>query len=104
VHEPLVGTKRARRAGLTTTVLQGKAEVTGPSVKTAQMTHIGSRAAARHDRIAEQGDDDGPSARGFALELFDDTGKRMRHMKRIARFADSRQPCFQPATPDNRHA
>src|SRR5258706_3588436 len=44
------------------------------------------RTATRHDRIAEQRDDDGAGARGFALELFDDAGKRMRHPQRIARF------------------
>src|ERR1700687_3990519 len=45
-----------------------------------------NRTAARHDRIAEHRDDNGPGARGFALELFDDAGKRMRHAQRIARF------------------
>src|SRR5712664_886233 len=37
------------------------------------------RAAARHDGVAEHGDDDRAGARGFALELFDDSGERLRH-------------------------
>src|SRR5262249_6169011 len=37
------------------------------------------RAATRHDRVTEHGDDDRAGARGLALELVDDTGKRMRH-------------------------
>src|SRR5258708_990334 len=49
------------------------------------------RTPARHDGIAEHRDDDGAGARGFALELIDDAGKRMRHAQRIARFADLRK-------------
>src|SRR5205814_9886018 len=49
------------------------------------------RTAARHDRIAEHGYSNGAGARGFALELFDDAGKRMRHPQRIARFQDLQQ-------------
>src|ERR1700738_1564336 len=52
---------------------------------------VPSHTAARHDGIAEHRDDDGAGARGFALELFDDAGKRMRHPQRIARFLDLRQ-------------
>src|ERR1700716_4668012 len=37
------------------------------------------RTAARHDRVAEHGDDDGAGARRFALQLFDDAGERLRH-------------------------
>src|SRR4029077_11025861 len=49
------------------------------------------RAAARHDRIAEYGDDDRAGARGFALELVDDASKRLWHHRRIPRFHLLRQ-------------
>src|SRR6185312_13296826 len=44
------------------------------------------RSSARHDRIAEHGNDDRAGARWFALELVDDPPKRLRHHRRIALF------------------
>jgi len=44
------------------------------------------RAAARHNSIAEYGDDDRAGARGFALELFDNAGERLRHAARHTAF------------------